>query len=71
MVKTKAKKFFEARFVGESEPLIRSDNVRFTSLSNEDNVSLIGAVSVEEIKNIVWSCDSSKSPGPSSSLPKI
>jgi len=64
VVKTKVKEFFEARFVGESELVIRLDNVRFTSLSNKDNVSLIGVVSEEEIKNIVWSCDSSKSSGP-------
>ena len=64
VVKAKVKKFFEARFVGESKPVIRLDNVQFTSLSNEDNVSLIEAVSEEEIKNVVWSCDSSKSPSP-------
>ena len=53
VVKTNVKEFFEARFVGESEPVIRLYNVRFTSLSNEDNVSLIGAVSEEGVKNVV------------------
>jgi len=64
VVMTKVREFFEARFVGESEPMVRLDNVRFTSLLEEDNVSLVGVVSEEEIKNIVWSCDGSKSPGP-------
>jgi len=64
VVKTKVRDFFEARFVGEYEPLVRLDNVRFNSISDEDNESLVGVVSQEEVKNVVWSSDSSKSPGP-------
>jgi len=64
VVMTKVRKFFEARFARESEPVVRLDNVRFTSLSEEDNVSLVGVVSEEEINNVVCSCDGSKGPGP-------
>jgi len=64
VVMTKVREFFEARFAGVSEPLVRLDNVRFNTISDEDNESLVGAVSKEEVKNVIWSCDSSKSPGP-------
>jgi len=64
MVKTKVKEIFDARFVGEFEPMVRLDNVRFNFICDEDKESLIGDVSEEEVKNVVWSCDSSKSPGP-------
>jgi len=64
VVKTKVREFFEARFVGECEPMVRLDNVRFNSISDEDNESLVGVISEEEVKNVVWSCDSLKSFGP-------
>jgi len=63
-VKAKVKEFFKARFDGMSEPQVRLDNVRFNSISDEDNALLVGAVFDEEVKDVVWSCDSSKSPGP-------
>ena len=64
MVKAKVREFSEVRFNGKSKPQVRFDNVWFNSISEEDNVSLVGTVSKEEIKNDVWSCESSKSPGP-------
>ena len=63
VVKTKVIEFFEARFVGEPETLVRLDNVQFNTIFDEDNELLVGTVSEEEVKNVVWSCDSSKSPG--------
>ena len=64
VVKTKVREFFEPRFVGESEPMVRLDNVRFNSISDEDNELLVGVVSEKEVKNVVWSCESSKSLSP-------
>jgi len=64
VVKAKAREFFEGRFDGKFESLVRLDNVRFNSLSDEDNKSLVGDISEEEVKNVVRSCHSSKSPGP-------
>ena len=63
-VKVKVRDFFEARFVGNEELLVRLDNVCFNSISVEDNQMLIGDFTEKEIKEAVWSCDSSKSPGP-------
>jgi len=62
-VKDKVRDFFEARFIGNEELLVKLDNVRFNSIFREDNQMLVGAFSEEEIKEAVWSCDSSKSPG--------
>jgi len=62
-VKAKVREFFKGIFDGMSEPQVRLDNVRFNSIFNEDNVLLVGVVSDEEVKDAIWSCDSSKSPG--------
>jgi len=40
------------------------DNVSFNSISESDNEMLIGSFSEEEVKNAVWSYDSSKRLGP-------
>jgi len=64
VVKTKVREFFEARFDGTSKPQVRLNNVRFNVTSDEDITSLVGVVSNEEVKNVVWSCGSSKSPDP-------
>jgi len=64
VVKDKVREFLEARFVGNEELSVRLDNVRFNSISEEDNQMLVGSFSVEEIKEAVWSCNSSKSPDP-------
>ena len=64
VVKSTVEEFFKARFTRESEPLVRLDNVQFNTISDEDNELLVGVVSEEEVNNVVWSCDSSKSPGP-------
>lgn len=39
------------------------DGLTFKSLSLEDNVGLCVPFSVEEIKEVVWSCDGDKSMG--------
>jgi len=65
-VKAKVKEFFKAIFDGMSEPKVKLDNVRFNSMSDEENVLLVGTVFDEEVKDAVCSCDSSKSPSPDS-----
>ncbi|XP_068504131.1 uncharacterized protein [Phaseolus vulgaris] len=63
-VKDKVREFFEARFVGNEDLSVKLDNVKFNSISKEDNQMLVEAFLEEEIKDAVWSCESSKSPGP-------
>ena len=62
-VKKKVREFFEARFVRNEELSIKLDNVRFKSTFGEDNQMLVDVFSEKEIREAVWSCDSSKSPG--------
>jgi len=40
---------------------VRLDGVEFRTLSTEDNVSLIAAFRVEEVKEAVWQCEGAKS----------
>jgi len=64
VIKDKVREFFDVRFAKNDACQVRLDNVRFHSISNSDNDLLIGDFSEEEIREAVWSCDSSKSPGP-------
>ena len=63
-VRCEAKKLFNSRFKATKDLGVRLDKVDFKSLSHEDNMSLIKAFSVEEVRDAVWLCDGSKSPGP-------
>ena len=63
-VRSEAKKLFENRFKATKDLGVRLDNVEFKILSYEDNLGLIKAFSEEEIRDAVWLCDGSKSPGP-------
>lgn len=40
------------------------DGVPFSSISSSENGFLIDPFTVDEIKDTVWSCEGSKSPGP-------
>ena len=62
--KNKVREFFEARFVRNEELPLKLDNVKSISISREDNQMLVGVFSEEKIREAVWSCDSSKIPGP-------
>jgi len=64
VVKEKVKEVFEARFVRNDVFQLKLDNVSFNSILGEDNEILVGDFSEEEIGEVVWSCDSTKSPGP-------
>jgi len=61
-VRLEAKKLSDSRFKATKDLGVRLDKVDFKSLSNEDNLSLIKAFSMEEIRDAVWLCDGSKSP---------
>ena len=63
-VRCEAKKLFNSRFKATKDLGVRLDKVDFKSLSHEDNRSLIKAFSAEEVRDAVWLCDGSKSPGP-------
>jgi len=64
VVKEKVRIFFKIRFEGVRGPQVRLDNVFFNSIIELDNEILVGPFTEEEVKNAVWSCDNSKSPGP-------
>jgi len=61
VVKTKVRDFFKDKFKGVPRHQVRLDNVRFNAISGEDNVALVASVNEEEVKNVVWRCNSSKS----------
>jgi len=63
-IKDKVREFFEERFARNNACQVRLDNGRFSSISDLDNVMLIGDFSEDEIKTTVWSCDSSMSLDP-------
>jgi len=63
VIKDKVRVFFEDRFARKEACQVRLDNVRFNSISAEDNELLVGDFSEEEIRAAVWNCDSSKSLG--------
>ncbi|XP_068497985.1 uncharacterized protein [Phaseolus vulgaris] len=64
VIKDKVQEFFDVRFAKNDACQVCLDNVRFRSISDSDNDLLIGDFSEEEIRDAVWSCDNSKSPGP-------
>jgi len=63
-VRSEAKKLFESRFKATKDYGVRVDEVEFKSLSPEASLRLIEAFSEEEVKEVVWQCEGSKSPGP-------
>ena len=64
VIKDKVREFFDVRFARNDACQVCLDNVRFRSISDFDNDLLISDFSEEEIRDVVWSCDNSKSPGP-------
>jgi len=63
-VRVEANRLFERRFAATKDFGVRLDAVEFKSLTWEDNMSLIWEFSVEEVRDAVWLCEGSKSPGP-------
>lgn len=64
VVRMEAKKLFEDRLLTTKDFGVRLGGVKFRSISSDDNVSLISDFTKEEVKEAVWQCDGSKSPGP-------
>jgi len=63
-VRLKAKKLFEARFRATKDLGVRLDEVEFKSLTQTGNESLLAVFLEKEIRDAVWQCEGSKSPGP-------
>ena len=63
-MKDKIRNFFKSRFDRVEGVSVRLDNAAFSLVSGEENRMLVEAFSEEEVKLAVWSCESSKSPGP-------
>ena len=64
IVRLEAKKLFEARFKATKDFGVRLDGVEFKSPSSVQSLRLIEVFSKEEVKDVVWHCEGSKSPGP-------
>jgi len=62
--KDKVRKYFEERFARNDVCQVTLDKVRFNTISEADNVMLVSDFSEEEVRDAIWGCDSSKSPGP-------
>jgi len=63
-IRSEANKLFEARFKATKDLGVRLDEVEFKSLSLTDNEGLLASFSEKEIRDAVWQCEGTKSPGP-------
>jgi len=63
-VRNEAKKMFEKRFKASRDFEVVLEGVEFKALTLEDNTSLMAEFSEKEVREAVWRCDGSKSPGP-------
>lgn len=64
-IKNEVCRFFRDHFSSKSS--IRHpnlDDVPFKEITAEENISLTATVTLEELKEVVWSCDGNKSPSP-------
>jgi len=64
MVKELVKEFYKKKMSAVEDIGVRLDNVVFEELTDSDNTLLTDPFDVKEIKDAIWNCDSSKSPGP-------
>ncbi|GKV48207.1 hypothetical protein SLEP1_g55033 [Rubroshorea leprosula] len=63
-IKEKVAKYFEELFTEEKWERPKLDGIRFNKISEANNDILTTTFSEEEIKEAIWECESSKSPGP-------
>ncbi|GKV25907.1 hypothetical protein SLEP1_g35285 [Rubroshorea leprosula] len=63
-IKEKMAGYFEQLYTEDRWQRPKLDGINFRQIDEADNESLMAAFSEEEIKNAVWDCESSKSPGP-------
>jgi len=62
--RAEARRWFDNRFRATRDLRVRLDAVEFKSLSLQDNLRLIEGFSETEVRDAVWQCGGSKSPGP-------
>jgi hypothetical protein len=63
-VKGFVKNFFELNFCERWKIRPNLNGIQFQSLSVDDNLFLLRAFSVEEVREVIWSSDGDKSPSP-------
>ncbi|GKV35771.1 hypothetical protein SLEP1_g43991 [Rubroshorea leprosula] len=63
-IKNEVAKYFEELFKEEKWERPKLDGIDFKRISEADNDILTAAFSEKEVKEAVWECESSKSPGP-------
>ena len=59
-----AKNLFEARFKATKDLGVRLEGVDFKTIKVSENDSLLANFTEEVIRDVVWQCEGSKSPGP-------
>jgi len=64
VVRREARALFEERFVARHDFGVRLDNVQFKKLTEEESASIVSSITEEEVKEAIWMCEGSKSPGP-------
>ena len=64
VVHREAKALFEKRFTATRDFGVNLGSVEFKSLPHEISLSMVSSFSEEEVKEAVWQCEGSKSPGP-------
>ncbi|GJY15085.1 hypothetical protein Tco_0385507 [Tanacetum coccineum] len=55
---------FRGKFLRMENVTVSQRSTRFKYLSEEQSNMLIGPISMHELKDVVWSCDNDKAPGP-------
>ena len=64
VVRREAKSLFEKRFMATQDFGVHLGSVEFRSLPLEVSRNMVVSFTEEEVKNAVWECGGSKSPGP-------
>lgn len=64
-IKNEVRRFFQDHFsTNSSFRRPNLDGISFREISAKENNMLTATVSMEELKEVVWSCDGNKCPGP-------
>ena len=62
-IKIEVKRFFKELYRQKNGPIISFDDSLINKLTIEESTSLEAIPSIEEVKETVWSCETSKVPG--------
>ncbi|GLT32017.1 hypothetical protein SLA2020_067120 [Shorea laevis] len=63
-IREEVAKYFEVMFTEGKWNMPKLDGINFKQISQTNNEFLTAPFTEEEIRNAVWDCDSTKSPGP-------